>query len=179
MGYRRGVNAWYFAYGSNMQRATLCERRGIACQRALAACVPGWRVVFDKPPLIPIGESFANIVPDPEASAFGVLFEIADTDLSHLDLTEGVLIGNYDRIQVTAIPIGDGTQIIEAHTLTSPRRDASLSPSPRYMGLVIDGATEHGLPPDYISYLRTVPTGSESLQAKLLRPMMDAVMRRR
>lgn len=178
LGNPRDVHAWYFAYGSNMQRATLCERRGIACQRALAARVPGWRVVFDKPPLIPIGESFANIVPDAAAEAFGVLFEIAETDLSHLDLTEGVLIGNYERVLISAVPIG-GEEVIAAHTLTSPRRDASLFPSPRYMGLVIEGASEHGLPPAYLEYLRTVPTGPESVQAKLLRPMMDAVMRRR
>jgi hypothetical protein len=173
------VNAWYFAYGSNMQRATLCERRGIACQRALAARVPGWRVVFDKPPLVPIGESFANVIPDPTATAFGVLFEIAERDLDHLDLTEGVLIGNYDRVPITAHPLEHGDTVIAAHTLTSARRDASLNPSPRYMGLVIDGATEHGLPPEYIAELRAVPTGAESLQAKLLRPLLDAVMRRR
>jgi hypothetical protein len=173
------VNAWYFAYGSNMQRATLCERRGIACERAYAARVAGWRVVFDKPPLISIGESFANLVPDPAACAFGVLFEISASDLDHLDLTEGVLIGNYDRVLITAQPLEDEDTIVTAHTLTSARRDTSLNPSPRYMGLVIDGATEHGLPPDYIDFLRTVPTGSESLQAKLLRPMLDAVMRRR
>ena len=41
---------WYFAYGSNMQSATLRGRRGIAYRRALPARVSGWRVVFDKPP---------------------------------------------------------------------------------------------------------------------------------
>lgn len=173
------VNVWYFAYGSNMQRATLCERRGISCTRALPARVPGWRVVFDKPPLIPIGESFANLIPDPDGVAFGVLFEIAAADLDHLDLTEGVLIGNYDRVQVRAHALADEAAAIEAHTLSSSRRDASLTPSPRYMGLVIEGANEHGLPPDYIAFLRTVPTGAESVQAKLLRPVLDAVMRRR
>jgi hypothetical protein len=173
------VNAWYFAYGSNMQRATLSGRRGIACTRAFAARVPGWRVVFDKPPLIPIGEAFANVIPDPEGVAFGVLFEITAADLEHLELTEGVLIGNYNRVQVNAHPLAEAASVIEAHTLTSTRRDASLLPSPRYMDLVIEGASEHGLPPDYIAFLRTVPTGAESVQAKLLRPMLDAVMRRR
>jgi hypothetical protein len=173
------VNAWYFAYGSNMQRATLCERRGIVCQRALAARVPGWQVVFDKPPLIPIGESFANLVPDPNGSAFGVLFEIATEDLAHLDLTEGVLIGNYERVLITAHPLNDADTMVTAHTLTSARRDPSLNPSPRYMGLVIEGATEHSLPADYLTHLRAIPTRAESLQAKLLRPMLDAVMRRR
>jgi hypothetical protein len=48
---------WYFAYGSTMGSATLRGRRGIAVGRAVAARVPGWRVVFDKPPLFPSGEA--------------------------------------------------------------------------------------------------------------------------
>lgn len=162
-----------------MQRATLCGRRGIACQRALGARAAGWRVVFDKPALIPIGNSFANVVRDADATAYGVLYEIEASDLDHLDLTEGVLIGNYDRVPISVTPLTEAEGVIEAQTLTSTRRDPSLMPSPRYMSLIIDGAIEHGLPADYVASLRTVQTGSESLQAKLLRPMMDAVMRRR
>lgn len=173
------VHTWYFAYGSNMQRATLCERRGIACQRAIPAQAIGWRVVFDKPPLIPIGESFANIVPEPDATAFGVLFEIAASDLDHLDLTEGVLIGNYDRVPIVARPLSDLSEMIEAHTLSSSRQDPSLNPSQRYMSLVIEGALEHGLPADYVAFLRSIRTNPESSQAKAFRPMLDAAMRRR
>src|SRR5262245_4315526 len=90
----RSVMPWYFAYGSNMETATFRGRRGIQCSRALAARLSGWRVVFDKPPLLPVGEAYANLVPDAAAEAFGVLYEIADDDLAHLDLTEGVLVGN-------------------------------------------------------------------------------------
>lgn len=36
---------WHFAYGSTMGSATLRGRRGIAVGRAVAARVPGWRVV--------------------------------------------------------------------------------------------------------------------------------------
>jgi hypothetical protein len=162
-----------------MQRATFCGRRGIECRRALAASAPGWRVVFDKPPLIPIGESFANLIRDVDAVAFGVLYDIAPNDLAHLDLTEGVLIGNYDRITISVRPLGENADAVDAHTLTSVRRDASLRPSERYMGLVIAGATEHALPVEYVAALHAIPTTSESLQAKVLRPMMDAVMRRR
>jgi hypothetical protein len=174
-----GGLSWYFAYGSNMQRATLCERRGIVCRQAIAARVPGWRVVFDKPPLVSIGESFANLIPEPAGSALGVLVEISSEDLDHIDLTEGVLIGNYDRVAVTAHRLGDDAPPIDAYSLTSHRRDASLRPSPRYMGLVIEGAIEHGLPAEYVETLRAVVTGTESMQAGVLRPMLDAVMRRR
>jgi len=169
---------WYFAYGSNMQSATLRGRRGIAYRRALPARVPGWRVVFDKPPLVPIGESFANLVPDADAAALGVLFEIEPPDLEHLELTEGVPIDNYARVTVTATPLRAVPDAVTAVTFSSDRRDASLQPSTRYMALLIEGALEHGLPTEYVARLRTVPARRESLAARAWQPLVDQVLRR-
>jgi hypothetical protein len=88
--YARGVgHAWYFAYGSNMQTATFCGRRGIEFERAVAARAPGWRLVFDKPSLLPIGEGFANIVPDPHGEVVGVAYLVSLDSLDTIDLTEG------------------------------------------------------------------------------------------
>ncbi len=170
---------WYFAYGSNMETATLRGRRGIQYHRALAGRVPGWRVVFDKPPLLPVGEGFANLVPDPEAEAYGVLYEIAESDLAHLDLTEGVPIGNYRRIEIVVESLTTGDPgPLRAHTLVSDRRDPQLQPSQRYMALIIAGAREHGLPLHYIALLEAVPARMESEQAALIRPLLDRFMKR-
>ncbi len=163
-----------------MQRDTLCGRRGVTVRRAVAVRAPGWRVVFDKPPLIPIGEAFANLMPEPGAVAFGVAFDVPDDDHAHIELTEGVLIGNYRRVELAVEPLGacptpPGTAV----SLSSPRRDATLRPSARYMGLVVAGAREHGLPDDYVSWLEAVPVGESSAVARAFRPLADAVMRRR
>lgn len=162
-----------------MQSATLRGRRGIVYRRALPGRAPGWRVVFDKPPLVSVGESFANIVPDANAAALGVLFEIDDADLAHIDLTEGMLIGNYHRIE-TAVevlaPVPDPP--VAAFTLTSDKRDASLQPSTRYMSLLIAGALEHGLPAEHVEFLRAVPARPESPEAEQFRPLIDQLMRR-
>lgn len=171
---------WYFAYGSNMQRDTFCGRRGVVCQRAVPVRVPGWRVVFDKPPLLPIGESFANLVPDPDAEALGVAYAIGPDDLAHVELTEGVAIGNYRRVRVPVEPLAAVADPPgEATSLSSDRRDPSLRPSERYMGLVIAGALEHGLPDAWLAFLRAVPAGPESLLASTTRPLVDAFLRRR
>jgi hypothetical protein len=169
---------WYFAYGSNMQSATLRGRRQIDYRRALPARVPGWRLVLDKPPLFGTGNSFANLIPDPAAEAFGVLFEITHGDLAHLDLTEGVLIDNYRRVAVTAHSLGDHAAPLQAFTLTSDRRDASLQPSTRYMNLLIEGAIEHGLPAEYVAYLRTIPAIEEHEAIARFRPMIDEFLRK-
>jgi hypothetical protein len=148
--------------------------------RAVAVRVPGWRVVFDKPALISIGESFANIVPDAGAVAHGVAFEVSDDDLAHIELTEGVLLGNYRRIEIPVEPLTPcPAPPAIAASLASHRREPSLRPSTRYMALVVAGALEHGLPADYIAELRAVDACPLSAAARALRPLVDAAMRRR
>jgi AIG2-like family len=170
---------WYFAYGSNMESGTLRGRRGIAFARAVAVRVPGWRVVFDKPPLFPIGEAFANIVADPQAVALGVAFEVSTDDLAHIALSEGVPIGNYRRVELAVEPlVACPDAPLTAVSLASERRDASLRPSTLYMELVITGALEHGLPAAYVAALRAVPAVEPSAAARALRPLVDAAMRR-
>ncbi len=170
---------WYFAYGSNMQSDTLRGRRGITVARAVAVGAPGWRVVFDKPPLFPIGEAFANIVPDPGAVALGVAFEVSDDDLAHIELSEGVLLGNYRRVELAVEPlVACAHAPATAASLASDRRAPDLQPSTRYMALLIAGALEHGLPAEYVTALRAVPAVEPSDAARAVRPLVDAAMRR-
>lgn len=169
---------WYFAYGSNMQSATLRGRRGIEYRRAVPARLRDWRLVLDKPSFLRDGNTFANVVPEPGAVVCGVSFEVAEEDMSHIDLTEGVLLGNYERVAVTVEPLLDGHAAHTAFTLTSERRHSETRPSPRYMGLLIEGAHEHGLPADYITALRQIPTVDESPRAQEMRALIDTFLRK-
>jgi hypothetical protein len=161
-----------------MESATFRGRRGITCTRAIGARAPGWRLVIDKPPLVPIGEAFANLVPDPAAVALGVLYEISNDDLAHVDLTEGVLIGNYTRIEIHVAPLTAPDVLAPAFTLVSEHRATDLLPSTRYMACLIAGAEEHGLPADYVAFLRSIPSRPESDLAREFRPVMNEVLRR-
>jgi hypothetical protein len=171
---------WYFAYGSNMASETLRGRREVEYARAVPARVPGWRLVLDKPPLIPLGHSFANIVADEDGEVFGVLFAVGAADLDHIELTEGVRIGNYDRVEVMATPLSvEAPQPVPAFSLSSDRRDPTLQPSRRYMDLLIAGAIEHSLPDSYVEFLRSFSTVPESDEALRLRSFIDEGLRRR
>src|SRR3989442_4762378 len=86
---------WYFAYGSNMETATLRGRPRIEPLCALRPRAPRWRPRLHKPPPLPVGEAFANIVPDARDAVLGVLYELTPADWEHVQLTEGVRIGNY------------------------------------------------------------------------------------
>jgi len=161
-----------------MQSATLRGRRGVAWSRALPARAPGWRIVFDKPPLVPVGESYANLVRDGSSETFGVAYEVAAGDLEHIELTEGVRIGNYARVDIPVVALAAPGDPVVAATLVSERRDPSLLPSERYIACLVAGASEHGLPPEWIAFLRGVPARAETTEAALWRPQLDAAMRR-
>jgi len=170
---------WYFAYGSNMETATLRGRRGIEPLCALGARAAGWRLVLDKPPLVPVGEAFANIVPDAHAAVLGVLYEISPADWEHVELTEGVRIDNYRTVTARVSALATPAVEVDAFTLVSERRDATLRPSLRYMACMIAGAEEHGLPAEYVAFLRGVAAEPETAEAAAFRPLLDEVLRRR
>lgn len=170
---------WYFAYGSNMETATFCGRRRIEYRRAVPGRVLGYRLVVDKPPLFPVGESFANLLADPAGEVLGVLYEVGDAELAHIDLTEGVPIGNYRWIDVPAAPLVAPDEICQAKTLISEKSDPSLRPSRRYMACLIAGALEHGLPPEYVESLRAIDACEESEESRRIRPHMDRFFARR
>lgn len=169
---------WYFAYGSNLSPEVFRGRRGIEPRRALAGRLEGWRLVFDKPPLFDVGESYANLAEDPAHAAFGVLYEISVEDLAHVELTEGVPIDNYRSIMVQVTPLAAAGAAVAARTLVSDRRDPSLCPSDRYMGQVIAGALAHGLPASHLEFLRSVPCRPSTPAADDLRRRLEPFMRR-
>jgi len=168
---------WYFAYGSNMQPATFAGRRGIVAARAVVARLPGWQLVFDKPSLLPMGQGMANVVATAGAEVLGVAYAITADDLAHVDLTEGVLIENYRRVAVHVTALDGGTPF-EAWTLTSERRDAALCPSRRYMTLLIEGAEHHGLPAEYVAWLRACPAVAESPESTAVRVFLDRALKK-
>lgn len=185
----------YFAYGSNMDSSTLRGRRGIEWMSAVPALARGWRLAIDKPSMLGTGEGMATLVCDDKAETWGVVFEISTEDFEHLALTEGVLIGHYERreIPVTiavsdetaaaalargeAAPTRDAAAIV-ALTFTSDERDPSSKPSTRYMRLLLAGAAEHGLPDTWIEKLRAVDAVEESAAAASLAAARDAAMRK-
>src|SRR5262249_47043702 len=86
----------------------------------------------------------------------------------HLDRTEGVHRGYYRRLQVSVVT-DDGTSLA-AFAYQGNVSVAGRKPSQRYLGLLLDGAREHGLPEEWIRHLeglelavdeRLVPPGRQ------------------
>ena len=143
---------WYLGYGSNMNRGIFEGRRGMRPIHAQPALLENYRLCFN----LAIGRGergVANLESRAGARTWGVLYLMTPEQSEHLDRTEGVPSGAYRRIQVSVIVSG-GVQI-GGFTYQSDRTRQGRKPSPRYIGLLIEGAAQHGLPPDYLDYLRT------------------------
>jgi cation transport regulator ChaC len=143
--------SWYFAYGSNMCAAIFRQRRGMRPRAARVAWLDGHQLCFD----IPVGpgsRGVANLALDPAARVCGVAYLLEADALDRLDRSEGVHLGLYRRLPVDLRL--DGEERLAAFTYQSSLITTGRMPSPRYMGLLLDGATEHGLPPEYVQFLR-------------------------
>jgi cation transport regulator ChaC len=142
---------WYFGYGSNMNRGIFENRRGMRPIQERTALLENYRLCFN----LPIGRGergVANLEPHLGARTWGVLYLITTEQSEHLDRTEGASLGGYRRIPISLIV--DGGELISAFTYQSVRVNWERKPSQRYISLLIEGAVQHGLPADYIVYLR-------------------------
>lgn len=147
-------DCWYFAYGSNMQRATFVERRGMrptACRRAY---LDGHRIAFDLP-VGPGERGVANLVVEAGARTWGVAYRLSHEACAFLDRTEGVDRGFYRRIAIEAVT--DEGERLSAFAYLGEARDPTRKPSARYLGLLLAGAREVALPDEYVAWLAALP----------------------
>ena len=82
----------------------------------------------------------------------GVAYLLTAESCERLDRSEGVHVELYWREPVELL-LADGERVA-GFTYRSSRTSEGRLPSPRYMGLLLDGAAEHGLPDDYVRLLR-------------------------
>jgi gamma-glutamylcyclotransferase len=142
----------YFAYGSN-----LFSRRIQAPNIAPSAVaidigfVQGRRFTFGKVSRDGSGKCDIETTNNPNNRAYGVLYKINVKDKANLDAAEGLGIG----YSAANIQIVTSTGTVTAATYVASYKEATLRPYQWYKAFVIAGALEHGLPAEYVEWLRT------------------------
>jgi cation transport regulator ChaC len=159
---KNGGGCWYFAYGSNMCRATFIERRGMKPLAARRARLDGYRLCFDLP-IGPGERGVANLIADHEATTWGVAYLLDDAACTFLDRTEGVDRGFYRRHAVEIV--GDDGERFAAFAYLGGLRRPERKPSARYLALLIAGAREQSLPPKYVAWLESFPRAIDEREA--------------
>lgn len=155
---------WYFAYGSNLDPGTFLGRRRMRPLATRVGVLDGFELCFDLP-VGPGERGVANVAPQPSAHVWGVLYQLEHAEAERLDLTEGVGRGFYRRLAV-AVRTGDASEIA-AFTYRSERGRSGRKPSRRYLGLLLAGAREHGLPDAWVERLRAWPLAIDERDAQL------------
>jgi gamma-glutamylcyclotransferase (GGCT)/AIG2-like uncharacterized protein YtfP len=142
---------WYFAYGSNLERGTFLGRRRMQPLATQIGVLHGYALRFDLP-VGPGERGVANVAPQPGELVWGGLYQLTHGDAERLDRTEGVAQGVYRRLAVEVqTPAGAA---LAAFTYRSEISRPERKPSRRYLGLLLTGARELGLPADYVERLR-------------------------
>ena len=147
----------YFAYGSNMATDHMVLR--IPSAEPLGrARLRGKRVVFNKRSRD--GSGKANLVDSPGSVSWGVLYKVDFEDIEALDRIEG----GYMRTQVT-VQLNEGTTV-SAETYTSTEVTDEPVAYDWYKDLLVTGAREHSLPPDYVCYLEHLPDKADTSSSR-------------
>ena len=160
----------YFAYGSNMltRRLTDPSRAPSAVARGVAT-ISGFAVRFHKVGADGSGKCTLVESDEESAVAYGVLYELADSDGDRLDRVEGVDTGGYSRCSVQ-LRFLDGRNTDAVTYVAGDRHiDTARVPFDWYRELVVAGAVEHGLPASYIDELARIPAVSDPNAARAAR----------
>ena len=155
---------WYFAYGSNLERATFVGRRGMRPLATTSGVLRDFELRFDLP-VGPGERGVANVAPRAGEHVWGALYQLTGADAERLDRTEGVPQGVYRRVAVE-VQARDGA-LVTAFTYCSGLGRPDRKPSRRYLGLLLVGARELELPAAWLERLRAWPLAVDERERQL------------
>jgi len=166
----------YFAYGSNMLQERLRQRCPSARSTAVAR-LDGWTLSLHK--RSKDGSGKATITPsgEPNATVFGVLYEMENSDLEPLDRAEGYRSG-YNRTLVKVAIVSSGETVTAITYLADESAsDPSLCPYDWYLKLIVAGAKEHALPGAYVEQLSGIEAKADPVQDRETRRQALALLK--
>jgi hypothetical protein len=130
-----------FAYGSNMDRATMARRCPASRVSGLAR-LPRHRFVITT-------AGYASVERDPRRTVWGVMWDIAVADMPALDRYESTGTGLYRKAVVSVIAADGPRRVI----IYLARDRAPGLPRPGYLDGVLAAGWEIGLPEPYLAEL--------------------------
>jgi len=146
----------YFAYGSNMDINRMISRK-ISFSAFETAVLNDYKLIFNKKASKKEGIGYANIKKSKNIKVIGVVYTLAE-DFSKLDIYEGHPT-HYIRIKVKINKrIGNETVIATTYIANPKKIIDGLKPEKNYLQHLINGASQHSFPQDYIKYLKCVET---------------------
>lgn len=141
---------YYFSFGSFMD-IDYIKRHIPDIKFVTTAVVPNWEVQFNHyAPSIKAGATGAE--PNPGKIAYGVIYEVTEEEMMHLDKVEHVYTAQYFRQKVVAVDDKGKLYSVWLYRTTNP--DGPFETNRFYLGKILKGAKDFHLPQDYIDKLQ-------------------------
>lgn len=168
------ADQYYFAYGANMSTRYLYNVRGVLPAHSAPGVINGFEVRFMPPGITALEPAFAYLLKAEAQKTHGVLHRVSKQDLNRVKESEGT---GYEWV---TLPVEVGTgQIVSAQTLVRLSHGEGAIPSRRYLAILIEGATEHGLPAAYVAELEEITPAYVPVASELLGNILQAVVMKR
>lgn len=142
----------YFSFGSFLDSETL-RKHASSAKFVARATLPDHEVQFNFLSKTYSG-GVTGVEPAPGKKALGIIYDVTSEEMEKLDIVEGVPTGIYYRETVTVVDEDGNEHRAETYRTTDPK--GPFTPTRRYLDLMIKGAREHGLDPDYINELEAL-----------------------
>lgn len=145
--------SYYFAYGSNLKESRF-KLNSPRAEFLNTAKLLDYKLVFQGHDSAKWQGASASITEHPGTEVYGVLWKLHPEEVGSLDDQEGVSQGIYKKITLSVTtPEGN---VVKCFSYQQPSHKKLGLPSPHYLKVLIEGAQEVGLPPDYIEKLHNI-----------------------
>ncbi len=143
-----------------MDRGLLSAVLGREPARGHAARLDGWRLAFNKGGEGEDGGAVtANLVEEAGCCVYGVVYGVADEDMTRLDEFEGAP-EHYRRVTFSVRTEGRrAPQAVLAYLGQPGWVVEERHPESSYLESLLRGAVDHGLPSDYVEWLGALACG--------------------
>lgn len=145
------MRLFYFAYGSNLKRSRLVERVPGARSAGIAR-LEDHLLTCDKRGAD--GSGKANLRVSRGDYVWGAVYQLPQGGLELLDAHER----GYERVALRVDAGGTATPVASYLASHPERLTDDPVPLDWYRSLILEGATEHGLPADWIARLARLPS---------------------
>jgi gamma-glutamylcyclotransferase len=139
---------FYFAYGDRMNAEKMAG--SIPGVRLVGpGRLDGYRLAFNVNSRA-WGGGAANAVPDSRSSVWGVLWQLEDDEMEHL---EPINRGTPEQDRVLEVDITGPEGVVRARTFAVESQETFVRPTERYFGMLRATAAAQGLPDEAIEAL--------------------------
>lgn len=140
----------HFGYGSNMSEEYM-KQYTPSLKYVMNARLPNFEIQFRKYSDNMKG-GISSIIPKPGGMIFGVLYYIPKIEMDELDILEDVPLGIYARETFQVLGEDGNWYAADLYRVTEPK--GPFTPAKQYLDLMIAGATEHDIDPEWLATLK-------------------------